>query len=150
VFGLLSWSEKEIFVPSPSAVRVLLVDDNLDAAESLALLLQLDGHEVRLAHEGEQALEVAKTFEPQLVLLDIGLPGLDGYEVARRLRATPHGASTRLVALTGYGQAGDREKSTAAGFDEHLVKPMDPAQLGRLIASVDLPGRGASKSRANS
>ncbi len=104
--------------------RVLLVDDNMDAAESLAMLLQLSGHETATAHSGLAALEVAQTFRPDIVFLDIGLPaGMDGYEVARRLRADPHTANAVLVALTGWGSDDDKRKSTEAGFDFHLTKP---------------------------
>jgi two-component system CheB/CheR fusion protein len=118
--------------------RVLLVDDNTDMAESMALLLRLEGHEVRTAFDGPGALEAAKTFHPEIVLLDIGLPGLDGYEVARRLRALPELGTPLLVALTGYGQAEDRDRSQAAGFDEHLIKPVDLDRLKALMAAYPL------------
>jgi len=115
--------------------RILVVDDNVDAAESTALLLQLEGHEVRTAFDGPQALEAAQTFRPQIVLLDIGLPRLDGYEVARRLRALPELGTPLLVAMTGYGQAEDRDRSRSAGFDEHLVKPVEIDQIKGLMAA---------------
>jgi two-component system CheB/CheR fusion protein len=115
--------------------RILIVDDNTDTAESMALLLQLEGHEVRTAFDGPGALDAAKIFHPQIVLLDIGLPGLDGYEVARRLRALPEPETPLLVAMTGYGQAEDRGRSHAAGFDEHLVKPVDLDRLKALTAA---------------
>jgi CheY-like chemotaxis protein len=111
--------------------RILVVDDNQDSAESLALLLELKGHEVRTAFAGPAALDIASTFQPEVVLLDIGLPGMDGYEVARRLRAGNDGS--RLVALTGYGQDDDRQRSRDAGFDHHLVKPVDLDELARVI-----------------
>jgi PAS domain S-box-containing protein len=114
---------------APGARRVLVVDDNRDAAESLAMLLRATGHEVRTAHAGPAALEAARAHRPEVVLLDIGLPGLDGYEVARRLRAEPGFKGALLVALTGYGQDEDRRRSQAAGFDLHLVKPVDLATL---------------------
>jgi PAS domain S-box-containing protein len=114
------------------AMRLLVVDDNVDAADSLALFLRLYGHEVRTAHNGPDALKQAAAFRPAVVFLDIGLPGMDGYEVARRLRAA--GAPRcLLVALTGYGHEADREKSRAAGFDYHLVKPADPASVEELL-----------------
>jgi signal transduction histidine kinase/DNA-binding response OmpR family regulator len=115
-------------------VRVLLVDDNVDAAESLATLLRLQSHEVRLAHEGLTAVKTAESFRPDVVLLDIGLPGMDGYEVAHRLRAETGLNETLLVALTGYGQEDYRRRSRAAGIDVHMVKPVDLEALYTLLA----------------
>ena len=118
--------------PAPPASRkVLVVDDNADAAESLAMILSLRGHEARTALDGPEALAVAREFRPEVVMLDIGLPGMDGYEVARRLRAD-HGGIL-LVALTGYGQDEDRRRSKEAGFDHHLVKPVDFAVLQEVM-----------------
>jgi two-component system CheB/CheR fusion protein len=118
---------------------VLLVEDNLDAAEALSELLRMWGHEVEVAHDGVSALRTARTVEPDVVLLDIGLPGMDGYEVARELRAIPGLAASRLIALTGYGQESDRRRSSLAGVDHHLVKPVDLERLrALLIASQDL------------
>jgi PAS domain S-box-containing protein len=114
--------------------RVLVVDDNADAAESLAVLLRLEGHEVRTAHDGPAALEAARGFRPEVVVLDIGLPRMDGYEVARRLRAEAGLADALMVALTGYGQEEDRRRAEAAGFDAHLIKPADPAALQGILA----------------
>ena len=111
------------------ALRVLVVDDHVDAAETLAMLLRLGGHEVRVAHDADSALAAGEGFAPQVALLDIGLPGVDGHELARRLRARPWGRGVRLVALTGWGQPGDRQRAADAGFDEHLVKPVDPERL---------------------
>lgn len=108
----------------PGSQRILVVDDNLDSAETLALLLRLEGHEVRLAYDGEEALNEAESFAPELVLLDLGLPKLDGIEVCRRIRAQPWGQNMTIIALTGWGQEEDRKKSEQAGFDEHLVKPV--------------------------
>ena len=105
--------------------RILVVDDNEDAANSLAMVLQLDGHEVLAVNTGAQALDKVRAFAPEFVLLDIGLPGVDGYEVAQRLRATPDLAAFKIVAITGYGQDADRKRTEAAGFVGHLVKPID-------------------------
>ena len=113
--------------------RTLVVDDNHDAAESLAMLLSLDGHEVEAVFTPQQALARAEQFRPDVMLLDIGLPGIDGYEVARRVRAMPHGSAIRLIALTGYGQTEDRRRALAAGFDDHLVKPVEPAKLAQAL-----------------
>jgi len=114
--------------------RILVVDDNGDAVDSLALLLSLQGHEVRTARDGPAALEVAAVFRPEVVLLDIGLPQMDGYEVANRLRGQVGLKKVLLVAVTGYGQEEDRRRTAEAGFDAHLVKPADPAVLIRLLA----------------
>ncbi|MFL5357380.1 CHASE domain-containing protein [Archangium sp.] len=105
--------------------RVLVVDDNVDAAELLGEVLELDGHQVTVVHDGQTALERLDTLEPEVVFLDIGLPGLDGYEVARRMRQRLGGECPRLVAITGYGQSSDRQRSREAGFDAHLVKPVE-------------------------
>jgi signal transduction histidine kinase/CheY-like chemotaxis protein len=119
---------------SPERRRVLIADDNRDAAESLALLLELSGHDVRVAHLGQTALSLAQTFRPDVALLDIGMPDLSGYEVARVLRQEPWATELQLIALTGWGQDDDRRSAMEAGFDHHLTKPIDPDQLGRLIA----------------
>lgn len=110
-------------------VRILVVDDNRDAADSVAKFLESDGHLVRLAADGVQALETATSFAPEVVVLDIGLPSLDGYEVARRMRQLPATQRSLLLALTGYGQAHDRQNADSAGFDRHFVKPADPVAL---------------------
>ena len=117
----------------PPRARILVADDNYDAAQSLALVLGMDGHEVRTASDGLEALRIAEEFRPQLVLLDIGMPKLDGYETARRLRERPWSEATRLFALTGWGQEEDRERARRAGFDRHLVKPVDPEALSQLL-----------------
>jgi CheY-like chemotaxis protein len=111
------------------------VDDNQDAARSMAMLLRMAGHTVHLAHDGPGALQAAEVHHPQVVLLDIGLPGLDGFEVARRLRSRPEFARTLLAAMTGYGQEEDRRQSRAAGIDHHFVKPIDPETLLDFLAS---------------
>jgi signal transduction histidine kinase len=116
-------------------LRVLIADDNADALESLALLLSLDGHEVYRARDGEAALECAARVHPEVVLLDIGMPRLDGYEVARRLRQHRVNQNTLLVALTGWGQESDRQRAQAAGFDAHLTKPVDYERLTELLQS---------------
>ncbi len=113
--------------------RILVADDNYDAAQSLALMLGMEGHDVRTASDGLEALRVAEEFRPQLALLDIGMPRLDGYETARRLRERPWAGSLLLFALTGWGQEEDRERARRAGFDRHLVKPVDPEALSLLL-----------------
>jgi CheY-like chemotaxis protein len=127
---------------SPHSVapkRVLVVDDNIDAATSLAAFLQLDGHQAEAVYSATGALDAIVTFGPDVVLLDIGLPEMDGYEVAKRIRAG--GSGVRLVALTGYGQAEDIERTHAAGFDAHLVKPVDFVALERTLAGKDVVPR---------
>jgi CheY-like chemotaxis protein/anti-sigma regulatory factor (Ser/Thr protein kinase) len=114
--------------------RVLVVDDNRDAAESLAMLLGVGGHDVRTAHDGPTALAVAAASRPEVVFLDIGLPRMDGYEVARRLRQQVGLRQALIVAVTGYGREEDRRRAEEAGFDAHLVKPADPEELQKLLA----------------
>jgi two-component system CheB/CheR fusion protein len=126
--------------------RILVVDDNYDAGNCLALLLNRFGHETRLAEDGLEGLEVAEAFRPDVILLDIGMPRLNGYEAARRLRELPWGTEVRLIALTGWGQEEDRKKSRAAGFDAHLVKPVDQATLLETLAR--LPPLRAADSEA--
>ena len=112
--------------------RVLVVDDNYDAAASLAMLLKLMGHEVETAHDGLEAVAKAKTFRANVILLDIGMPRLNGYEAARQIRAQGK-KGLKLVALTGWGQQEDRRRSEEAGFDAHLVKPVDLTVLTKLL-----------------
>ena len=119
--------------PAASGFRLLVVDDNQDAANSLGKLLELQGHRVRIAYNGMATLEIVKEFVPDAVLLDIGMPGMDGYEVATRLRQQPALRTTMLVALTGWGQQEDRRRSAEAGFDRHLVKPLDVKVLQGLL-----------------
>lgn len=114
--------------------RVLIVDDNGDAAEMLAELLELLGYESRVALEAFSALKIAPEFNPDIMLIDIGLPEVNGYELAQRMRAIPQFASARLMALTGYGQEVDRQNAIDAGFDEHLVKPVDVERLQSILA----------------
>jgi signal transduction histidine kinase len=122
--------------PSVSPRRILVADDNTDAVEALALQLQLAGHDVRTANDGVEALEVAESFAPQVVLLDLGMPRMDGYETARQIRRKWWGKSATLVALTGWGQQQDRKRTSDAGFDVHLVKPVTEFDLFQAIASA--------------
>lgn len=112
--------------------RILIIDDNQDSAEMVAMLLSLSGHDVKVAVDGEEAIEVARAYHPEVVLLDLGLPGIDGYEVARRLQS--EGLSGEmLVAVSGYGQPEDRLRTKAAGFDAHLIKPIDPTEVRKVV-----------------
>jgi CheY-like chemotaxis protein len=117
-----------------AARRVLVVDDSTDAADSLAMLLELEGHQVSTAYSAAAALETAERLQPEIAFIDIGLPQMDGYEVARRLRASDRCRAIRLVALTGYGQPSDRDEARRAGFDHHLVKPADWESVGAILA----------------
>jgi PAS domain S-box-containing protein len=122
--------------PRRRALRVLVVEDSEDTAEMMQALLEMDGHQVQTAGSGPAALEVAAATRPDVVLLDIGLPGLDGYQVAQRLRADPVLRDVALIAASGYGQEGDRQRSREAGFDRHLVKPLDPHELREILAGI--------------
>jgi signal transduction histidine kinase len=116
--------------------RILIADDNADSAESMGMLLRLMGNDVRIASDGLDAVEQAAVFQPDLVLLDIGMPRLDGYEAARRIRSQAWSRDTLLVAVTGWGPSDDSDEATAAGFDRHFTKPLDPAELRRLVGSI--------------
>jgi CheY-like chemotaxis protein len=116
--------------------RVLIVDDNEDAANSLALILELGGHETASVYTAVDALQRAAAFRPEVVLLDIGLPGMDGYEVAQKMRELPGLRDIRLVAVTGYGRSDDRIRAREAGFDDHLTKPVEFAALERTLAGL--------------
>ena len=116
--------------------RVLIVDDNEDAANSLALILELGGHETASVYTAMDALQRAAAFRPEVVLLDIGLPGMDGYEVAQKMRELPGLRDIRLVAVTGYGRSDDRIRARDAGFDDHLTKPVEYAVLERTLAGL--------------
>ena len=120
-------------------LRVLIADDNLDSASSMGRLLEILGHEVRLAHDGLETIEVASDFPPDVVLMDIGMPRQNGYDAARSIRAQPWAGSTVLIALTGWGQLDDKARARDAGFDFHITKPADPEELRSLLES--LPGR---------
>jgi CheY-like chemotaxis protein len=113
--------------------RVLVVDDVADTADMLAMLVEMEGHDVQVARSGPAALELAAACRPDVVLLDLGMPGMDGYEVARRLREQQGGDKLALIAVTGYGQHEDRERTRAAGFRHHLLKPVDVEELRRLL-----------------
>jgi CheY-like chemotaxis protein len=125
--------------PVSHRLRILIADDNGDAAATMAMLLRTEGHELAIAHDGLEALELAEKLEPQMILLDIGMPKLDGYATARRLREQPWGRTACLVALTGWGQEEDRRRANEAGFDEHFTKPVEPSQLTGLVARCALP-----------
>jgi PAS domain S-box-containing protein len=140
VTGLPPEAVPEPARPQGGSLRVLVVDDNVDTADSLAMLLRFYGHEVRAVHTGPRALQAARADAPDVILLDIGLPGMDGYEVARRLREQQGSGKVRLIAMTGYGQEADRRRSQDAGFDHHLVKPVDPARLQELLSTFCTPG----------
>jgi CheY-like chemotaxis protein len=113
--------------------RIVVADDNEDSAQSFAMLLSFSGHEVRIAHDGEQALVAVRDFRPDVAFLDIGMPRLSGYEVAEAVRAEPWGRDVKLIAVTGWGQADDKVRARSAGFDQHLVKPIDPSDVDRLL-----------------
>jgi CheY-like chemotaxis protein len=125
---------------SPPLLRILIVDDNRDAADSLAMLLRTTGNDIRTAYDGLEAVQVASEFRPEVVLLDIGLPKIDGHEVAQRIRQETWGRQMCLIAVTGWSDETDRARSRAAGFDHHLVKPLDTGHLAQLLGSV---GRSA-------
>jgi len=121
------------------ALQILVVDDNVDAAQMMALLVETLGHHASIEHSSTAALERAAVDPPDVCLLDIGLPDIDGYELARRLRAQTKGRQPLLVAVTGYGQDQDRERTRQAGFDHHLVKPADTTALSRLLDQMSAP-----------
>ena len=127
-------------VPSGGATlaprRVLVADDNLDASETLALLLRFDGYEVHVAHDGLEAIELFERLQPDVAILDIGMPGLSGHEVAQRIRAHNTGRPVTLIALTGWGQKADKERAAESGFDFHFTKPVEPTQLSEVIKSA--------------
>jgi CheY-like chemotaxis protein len=116
--------------------RILIADDNADSAESMGMLLRLMGNDVRIASDGLEAVEQAAAFQPDIVLMDIGMPRLDGYEAARRIRNQDWSRDTLLVAVTGWGASDDSDEATAAGFDHHFTKPLDPAELRKLVSGV--------------
>ena len=117
-------------------LRILVVDDNRDAAATMAMVLRISGNDVRTVHDGREAVDEAREFRPDVAILDIGLPGGDGYAAARTIRREPWGAGVVLIAVTGWGQETDRERSKEAGFDHHLVKPVEPAALVTILSSL--------------
>ena len=123
-----------------AGLRILIADDNLDSAATLAYLLELMGHTAREAHDGEAALARVAEFDPQLVLLDIEMPGHNGYEVCRRIRQSDGGHRRAIFAVTGWGEPQDRAQFDEAGFDRHLAKPLDPDELERIIAALSQTG----------
>ena len=129
--------------PSRPRPRVLVVDDSADTARAMARLLASEGFEVRVAHDGPAALEAARADRPDAILLDIGLPGKDGYEVAREVRLDPALAGATLIAISGYGQEDDRRRALDAGFDDHLVKPVNYPTLYTLLDAVPRSAVGA-------
>jgi CheY-like chemotaxis protein len=122
-------------VPPCRSRRILVVDDNQDSADSLTILLCLAGHDVVTVYDGQAGLDAAQSFRPEIVLLDIGLPGLDGYEVARRLRQQGDTYQALIIAITGYGKEQDRHLSQQSGFNAHLVKPIDLDELQEIVAT---------------
>jgi CheY-like chemotaxis protein len=131
--------------------RVLVVDDNSDALKTLSMLVKLMGHEVCEAHDGLEAVELAEQYSPDVVLMDIGMPNLNGYDAAQRIRDQPWGRDMMLIATTGWGQEDDRRRTKGAGFDHHLVKPIDHAKLSELLALVprQQPKAPAANVRSN-
>jgi CheY-like chemotaxis protein len=134
----MRWLDRvdKMIAMDPSSYRVLLVDDNPDSSEPLSLLLQAKGHQTRVAIDGTEAIALADDFRPDCVLLDLGLPRMDGYEVARHLRQRPYGREMILVALTGWAGQDVRNKAAEAGFDYHLVKPVDWDELDKIVQSL--------------
>jgi len=114
--------------------RVLIADDNRDAAESLAMLLQMEGHEVTVVHDGREAITAFDKMRPDAALLDIGMPGLNGYEIARSIRRAPHGRDVTLIAVTGWGQENDKAQASEAGFNHHFTKPVEPEAITALLS----------------
>ena len=126
--------------PPAHKFKILVVDDNHDSALSMAMMLSIMGHDTRTAHDGESAVATAESFLPDVVLLDIGLPKLNGYEVAQRIREKAWGASMYLIAVTGWGQDEDRQRSSEVGLNQHMVKPVEPAALEKLLAELKTSG----------
>ena len=118
---------------APKVRRILVADDNCDAGETLAMLLRLDGHEVHVANDGLEAVEMFGRVQPEVVILDIGMPGLSGHEVARRIREMHSERPVILIAVTGWGQKADKDRAAASGFDHHFTKPVEPTVLSALL-----------------
>jgi CheY-like chemotaxis protein len=132
---LVSPLTEQVPLNEPS-LRVMVVDDNVDIVTSMAMLVREFGHEVRTAYDGSTVLETALDYRPNVILLDIGLPGRNGYEIAKQLRQQPALKDTVLVAMTGYGQESDRQRSREAGFDHHLVKPVNFEKVSQILSAV--------------
>jgi len=128
--------------------RMLVVDDLKDSADSLAMLLRMLGHEVQTAYDGEEAIAAAERFRPEVVLLDIGMPRLNGLDACRHIRERPWGQAVFMVALTGWGQDDDRRRTSQAGFDAHIVKPVDPQVLMKLVATPPRKAAGQEPQQA--
>lgn len=126
---------------SRTSLRVLVADDNRDAAESLAILLQIEGHDVHVVHDGRAAMDAFAPLQPEVAILDIGMPGLNGYEIARRVRQGPLGRAITLIAVTGWGQDADKARALDAGFNHHFTKPVDPERLTDLLRGLSLQSR---------
>jgi CheY-like chemotaxis protein len=135
--ALVCMPAQEAASVDPAPCRILVVDDMPDTAANLAELLEMWGHQVRTAHDGSAALDMARAFQPNVILLDIGMPGMNGYETARHLRQDYAGRPLLLVAMTGYAQEGDWDGARAAGFDHHLIKPVDLATLRELLTNLN-------------
>jgi CheY-like chemotaxis protein len=131
-----------VAMPHLAEQRIVVADDNVDSAESLAALLTLAGHSVFVAHDGMAAVRLTRALRPTVVILDLGMPIVDGYEAAQQIRADAGGADPVLIALSGFGQAADRARSSEAGFDMHLVKPVDPGEIESLLAQA-IAGRSS-------
>ena len=129
-------------MPTGEALRILIAEDNPDAAESLKMLLQGLGYEAHVINDGESAVPAASALRPHVIIMDIGLPGINGYDAARRIRARNPDLRVRIVALTGRDQLEDRQRSAEAGIDHHLVKPADPVVLRQILDSALTPGPG--------
>jgi CheY-like chemotaxis protein len=135
--------------PAPARpLQVLIADDNADAAESLGMLLQLEGHVVHIASDGLAALALAEQLRPQVAVLDVGMPGLNGHELAQRLRQEPWGQGMFILAVTGWGQQEDQRLALAAGFDRHFTKPMDPVALLDCLAAWQKDQQGPGRPAA--
>ncbi len=131
-------TETAISAPARNlGLRVLIVDDNRDSADSLAMVLQLLGHDTSTAYDGFEGIAMAQAFAPQAILMDIGLPKLNGYEACRRIRALPETQRPVIVAITGWGQEADRQRSQEAGFDHHMVKPIDISPLVEILGAIE-------------
>ena len=124
------------------ALRILIVEDNRDSADSLKTLLEALGYQLQVVYDGEAAVRAAAAAPPDVIIMDLGLPGMNGYEAATKIRQQNSGKRPMIVALTGWGQQADRQRSAAVGIDHHLVKPLDLAELRRILASLEAPATG--------